>query len=49
MTTHFYFRKIFPTEFKQEIYSLYELGVESDEIDYIINLRIREKDLRLNE
>ena len=33
---------------KQEILVLYNLGLEIYEIDYIINRRIKEEDLRLN-
>ncbi len=43
------FRKIFPEGFKQEICTLYELGLDVSEIEYILNLRIREIDLKLKD
>jgi len=43
------FRKIIPDEFKQEISTLYELGVDFYEIKYIVNLRKREIDLKLKD
>jgi len=48
MLKYFSLRDFLPKEMKQEILVLYNLGLEIYEIDYIINRRIKEEDLRLN-
>jgi len=49
MSQYFFSKKIFPKEFKQEISTLYELGLDIYEIEYIVNLRMREIDLKLKD
>jgi len=48
MLQYLFSRKIFPKEFKQEISTLYELGLDIYEIEFIINIRQREEILGLD-